>query len=399
MPKMIVTEGSHAIAEAVKVCRPAVISAYPITPQTHIVEDLSQMVADGQLQRCEYVCTESEFSAASMIQGAAAAGARSFTATSSQGALLMYEVLFSIAGMRLPCVLVMANRSVSSPLSIWNDHQDAISARDNGWIQLWAEDNQEAVDMIAQAYKLAEDHRVLLPVMVNVDGFLITHTYEPVQLLDQKEVDEWLPPFKPMYELNPKTPVTMGTLAQPEYYTEARYMVHYAQIRAKPIIEEIARDFEKKFGRYYGGLIDKYRMEDAEIALVAMGSVIGTMKDAVDQMRAEGIQVGIVKVRSFRPFPVEALRAALKDVKVICTLDKDISMGMEGALFTDLKAALYNASHSPTVLGFIIGLGGRDITIQDIRNIVKKGYARIGGEKVSEMEWYKLDVDSLPEMM
>lgn len=394
--KMAVVEGSMAVALAAKACRPAVVSAYPITPQTHIVEDISQMIADGELQNCEYVRTESEFAAASMIQGAAAAGARSFSATSSQGAVLMYEVLFSIAGMRLPCVLAMANRSVSSPISIWNDHQDAISARDNGWIQIWAEDNQEAADMIIQAHKISEDRRVLLPVMVNLDGFLITHTYEPFELYDQKMVDEFLPPYDPLYKLDPKDPVTMGTLASPEFYTEARYMVHNAQLNAKEVIEEVASDFKKKFGRYAGGLIDTYKMEGAQVALVAMGSVLGTMKDAVDEMREEGMPVGIVKVRSYRPFPVEALRSALKDAKVICVMDRSISMGMEGALFTDLKAGLY-AKSSADILGFISGLGGRDITIEDVKNIAKKGFAKMKGEKVSEMEWQKLNVDILPE--
>lgn len=397
MVKMAVMEGSHAVAEACKACRPAVISAYPITPQTHIVEDLSKMVADGELTNCEYVRTESEFSAASVIQGAAAAGARTFSATSSQGALLMYEVLFSIAGMRLPCVLAMANRSVSSPLSIWNDHQDAISARDNGWIQLYAEDNQEAADMVIQAYKIAEDHRVLLPVMVNLDGFLITHTYEPVEVYDQKMIDEFLPPYKPVYELNPKDPVTMGALAQPEYYTEARYMMHHAMIRSKEVIEEVAAEFGEKFGRFKGGLIDGYHMEDAEVVLVSMGSIIGTMKDAVDMMRSEGIKVGILKIRSYRPFPVELVREALGNAKVVCVLDKNISIGMEGAVFADIKASLYHYQQKPPVLGFVIGLGGRDVTVQDIRNIVNKGYAKINGERIPELEWYKLDTDILPE--
>ncbi|CAJ35917.1 transketolase C-terminal domain-containing protein [Methanocella arvoryzae] len=397
MAKMAVMEGSHAIAEAAKVCRPAVVSAYPITPQTHIVEDISQMIANGDLTNCEYVRTESEFSAASVIQGAQAAGARTFSATASQGALLMYEVLFSIAGMRLPCVLAMANRAVSSPINIWNDHQDAISARDSGWIQIWAEDNQEAADMIIQAYKIGEDPRVMLPVMVNMDGFLITHLYEPVETYDQKMVDEFLPPYNPQYKLDPKQPVTMGALAQPEYYTEARYMVHNAQIRAKEVIEEVAAEFGKKFGRYKGGLIDTYKMEGAKIALVAMGSIIGTMKDAVDEMREAGVPVGIVKIRSYRPFPVEALRAALKEAEIVCVLDRNISLGGEGAVFTDLKGALYNASHSPTMLGFIIGLGGRDTTVEDIKNIVKKAQAKLGGERVSELEWYKLDVEILPE--
>jgi pyruvate ferredoxin oxidoreductase alpha subunit len=396
MARMHVVEGSMAVAEAAKACRPAVVSAYPITPQTHIVEDISQMIADGDLQNCEYVRTESEFSAASMVQGAEAAGARTFSATSSQGAVLMYEVLFSIAGMRLPCVIVMANRSVSSPISIWNDHQDAISARDNGWIQLWAEDAQEAADLVIQAYKIGEDHRILLPVMVNMDGFSLTHVYEPVEEYDQKMVDEFLPPYKPLYALDPKNPISMGTLAQPEVYTEARYMVHNAQLKAKEVIEDVAKEFGQLFGRYYGGLIDTYRMEDAEVALVAMGSIVGTMKDAVDEMRDTGIKVGIVKVRSYRPFPVEALRAALKDVKCICVIDRDISMGMEGALFTDLKAGLYARSNAE-LLGFIAGMGGRDITIQDFKNMANKGFAKLKGEKVSEMEWYNLDVDILPE--
>lgn len=396
MARMHVVEGSMAVAEAAKACRPAVVSAYPITPQTHIVEDISQMIADGDLQNCEYVRTESEFGAASMVQGAQAAGARTFSATSSQGAVLMYEVLFSIAGMRLPCVIVMANRSVSSPISIWNDHQDAISARDNGWIQLWAEDAQEAADLVIQAYKIGEDHRILLPVMVNMDGFSLTHVYEPVEEYDQKMVDEFLPPYKPLYALDPKNPISMGTLAQPEVYTEARYMVHNAQLKAKEVIEDVAKEFGQLFGRYYGGLIDTYRMEDAEVALVAMGSIIGTMKDAVDEMRDTGIKVGIVKVRSYRPFPVEALRAALKDVKCICVIDRDISMGMEGALFTDLKAGLYARSNAE-LLGFIAGMGGRDITIQDFKNMANKGFAKLKGEKVSEMEWYNLDVDILPE--
>jgi len=394
--KMAVIEGSLAVAEAAKACRPAVVSAYPITPQTHIVEDISQMIADGDLQNCEYVRTESEFSAASMIQGAEAVGARSFSATSSQGAVLMYEVLFAIAGLRLPCVIAMANRAVSAPLSIWNDHQDAISARDNGWIQLWAEDNQEAADMIVQAYKIGEDHRVLLPVMVNLDGFLITHTYEPVELFDQKMVDEFLPPYKPLYALDPKNPVTMGLVAPPEVYTEARYMVHNAQIRAKEVIEEVASDFSKKFGRYQGGLIESYRMDGADVALVAMGSIIGSIKDAVDEMRADGIKVGAVKVRTFRPFPAEALRDALKDAKAICVVDRNISMGMEGALFTDLKAGLYAKSHAE-MLGFIAGLGGRDLTIDDFKAMANKGFAKLKGEKVSEMEWYKLDTAILPE--
>lgn len=396
MARMHVVEGSMAVAEAVKACRPAVVSAYPITPQTHIVEDISQMIADGDLQNCEYVRTESEFGAASMVQGAEAAGARTFSATSSQGAVLMYEVLFSIAGMRLPCVIVMANRSVSSPISIWNDHQDAISARDNGWIQLWAEDAQEAADLVIQAYRIAEDRRVLLPVMVNMDGFSLTHVFEPVEAYDQKTVDEFLPPYSPLYALDPRSPVTMGALAPPEVYTEARYMIHAAQLRAMAVIEQVAGDFRKKFGRYGGGLIDAYELEGAEVVFVAMGSIIGTMKDAVDAMRSDGLKVGIVKVRSYRPFPADALRAALGKAKCVCVVDRDVSMGMEGALFTDLKAVLYGKS-SVAMLGFIAGMGGRDITIEDFKAMAGKGFARLKGEKGPDVEWYRLDADLLPE--
>jgi len=285
---------------------------------------------------------------------------------------------------------------VSAPLSIWNDHQDAISARDNGWIQLWAEDCQEAADLVVQAFKIGEDHRIMLPVMVNMDGFVITHTYEPIELFDQKMVDEFLPAYKPKYALDPTKPVTMGALAQPETYTEARYMVHNAQMNAKAVIEEVAKDFAKKFGRYYGGLIEEYQMDGAEVVLIAMGSVIGTMKDAVDEMRKDGMKVGIVKVRTYRPFPVEALRDALKDAKVVCVIDKDISMGMEGALFTDVKAGLYNKSGAE-MLGFVAGMGGRDITIDDVKNMAKKGFRKLKGENVSEFEWQKLDTEILPE--
>ncbi len=273
-------EGSKAVAETVNVCRPSVVAAYPITPQTHISEELSQMVANGEL-KAEYVTVESEFAAASVVLGASATGARSYTATSSQGLLLMTEVLFNISGMRLPVVLTCANRAVSSPINIWNDQQDSISVRDAGWIQLYAEDIQEASDLHLQAFRIAEHPEVLLPVMVCMDGFILTHAYEPVDLIEQKEADAFLPPYQPQYYLTPKNPLTFGAMLGPESYMEARCQLDRALRGSARIVEEVAQDFKKRFGRFQGALIDTYLIEDAEIVLVAMGSVISTIKETL----------------------------------------------------------------------------------------------------------------------
>ncbi len=370
-------EGSMAIAEVVKLCRPQVISAYPITPQTHIVEHLSQMVANGEIN-AEFVNVESEFSAASVVLGASATGARTYTATTSQGLALMAEVLFNIAGMRLPVILTCANRALSSPLNIWNDQQDSMLVRDSGWIQLYAEDTQEAVDMHIQAYKLAEDHEILLPVMVCMDGFRLTHTFEPVEIPSQEEVDKFLPSYKPLYYLTPKNPLTFGAFAEPDKYMETRYMIHDAQKKAKNMIEKIAEEFEKSFGRYSGGLIEGYKIEDAEIVLVSMGSIIGTFKEVADEMREKGRKVGVLKVRSFRPFPDEGIYNALKDVDNIAVFDKNISLGSEGILCSEIKSAFCNKEKKPRVNGFIFGLGGRDISKDRIKEIL----GRIEKEKI-----------------
>ncbi len=295
-------EGSQAVAEAVSRCRPNVIAAYPITPQTHIVAELAQKVADGELQ-AEYLNVESEHSAASACLGAAAVGARAFTATASQGFLLMLEVLYNIAAMRMPMVLTNANRSVSAPINIWNDMQDSVTARDTGWIQLYAENNQEVADLHIQAYRIAEDHRVILPVMVCMDGFTLTHAYEPVSIPTQEAVDEFLPPFEPLVWLTPKDPIILGTLATPEHYMETRYAIQQALERALSVIQEVAEDYQARFGRGSGGLIEEYHSQDAETIIVSMGTVAGTIKDAVDERRAEGHRVGLVKVTTYRPFP------------------------------------------------------------------------------------------------
>lgn len=359
-------EGSKAVAEVVKLCRPHVVSAYPITPQTHIVEELARMVADGEL-KAEYVNVESEHSAASVVLGASATGARTYTATTSQGMVLMVEVLYNIAGLRLPVVLGGVNRALSAPINIWNDYQDAMAARDTGWIQLYAEDNQEACDMHIQAYKIAEREDILLPVMVCMDGFLITHSIEPVDIPSQEEVDRFLPPYQPKHYLTPKDPLTFGYLMGPEGYMETRYQIQMAMERAKGVIEEVAKEFSSLFGRYYGGLIEPYRLDDAEIAIVSMGTAVGVIKDVVDELRKEGQRIGALKVRSYRPFPKEAIREALKDVERVVVIEKDISLGSTGALSLDLKEALYGLEKGPKVKGFVAGLGGREVNQNTVK--------------------------------
>lgn len=388
-PKVI--EGSRAVAEAVKLCRPHIICAYPITPQTHIVAELAQMVADGEL-KTEYVNADSELSAASIVLGASAVGARAYTSSTSQGILLMNEVLYNIAGMRLPVVLSCANRAISAPLNIWNDQQDSISVRDSGWIQLCAEDNQEAADMHVQAYKIGEDHRVLLPVMLCLDGFIISHTYEPVELMSQEEVDKFLPSYNPPYYLTPENPLTFGCFAEPDKYLETRYTINQRMEKAKEVIEEVAEDFKESFGRYGGGLIDTYQVEDAQFVFVAMGSVVATMRDVVDYLRAEGRKVGLLKIRAFRPFPKEAIRKALAKVKNIAVVEKAISLGSGGILGPEIKAAFYGRSQPPQISTFIAGLGGRDITDETLIKILSRA------EKASpELEFVDLRQELLEE--
>jgi len=385
---MKVVEGSYAVAHAVMCCRPDVISAYPITPQTHIVENLSQMVADGELDS-EFLTVDSEFSALSVLVGVCAAGGRGYSSTTSQGLALMYEVLYNVSGLRMPLVMNVANRAIGAPLNIWNDQQDAIGARDVGWIQIYAENVQEAVDATLQAYKIAEDKEIRTPVMVCMDGFVLTHVYEPVELLDKEKAREFLPDFEPEHILDPSHPMTFGAFADPSTYTEFRYQQFEAQLKALPKIEEVARQFEESFGRYYGGLIDGYFLDDAEIVIVTLGSVVGTIKDAIDAMRSEGKKVGLLKIRSYRPFPVQALRKALKDAAVIAVIEKDVAIGGEAGLVTDLKAAFYNSSIRTPIIGFTAGLGGRDITIRDIRKIVERAEAARMGD-LSEFEFLAL---------
>ncbi len=370
--RMVVVEGSYAVAHSVKICKPHVISAYPITPQTHIVEDLSQFAADGEMN-CEYMNVESEFSAISALIGASAAGARTYSSTTSQGLALMHEALFNASGMRLPIVMTVVNRALSAPINIWNDQQDSISQRDTGWLQLYAEDVQESADMTPQLYKLSEDPDILLPSMSCMDGFILSHVYEPVILLEQSLTDQFLPAYDPEFTLDPKNPMSFGAFADPSTYTEFRFKQEKAMGEALKKIEDVANEFRDIYGRYYGGLIDEYALDDAQIVIMAMGSVIGTIKDTIDILRSEGESVGLLKVRSFRPFPVDEIRKALKNAKIVITLDKNISVGKnEGALCTEVKACLYNSDLRIPVIGFMLGHGGRDIPVSTIIKIVNK---------------------------
>jgi pyruvate ferredoxin oxidoreductase alpha subunit len=366
-----VIEGSRAVAEAVKICRPNVISAYPITPQTHIVENLSKMVADGNL-KSEFINVESEFAAASVILGASAAGARAYSTTTSQGLMLMLEVLFNIAGLRLPVSITCANRSVSAPINIWNDHQDAMTIRDSGWIQLYAEDCQEAADMQIQAFKIGENPEISLPVMVNMDGFILTHAFEPVELIDPQMADKFLPTYKPKQYLTTKNPMTFGVLAEPAYYMETRYRLVQAVEAAKSVIDDVANEFSKMFGRYSGGLVDKYRLDGAKTVIVGMGSVVGTLHEVVDALREKGQNVGLLKVRAFRPFPKEAILEALKDADTVITFDKALSLGLGGILLNEMKTVFYGKKKQPRFCGFLVGLGGRDIPNQSLIDAIRK---------------------------
>ncbi len=371
MSKRIGIEVSLATAEAVGLANVDVVPAYPITPQTHIVEHIAKLVADGRLD-AEYITVESEHSAISAAMGAAAAGARTFTSTASQGLALMHEILFAASSMRLPIVMAVANRAVSSPINIWADHSDIMPERDTGWIQLFAENGQDVFDLTIQAFKLAEDHRVLLPVIVNMDGFSLSHVIEPVILLDQEETDRFLPPINPVRLLDPKKPRTMGAFGAQNVYTEVKKQQEAALINASSVLEEIWMEFEEKFGRRYRA-VETHQTEDAEIILLAMGSVAETALTAVDEMRSEGLKVGLARIRLWRPFPFEAIFDALKGARVITVLDRMLSPGGHGGpVGTELRSAFYQRPERPLILDFVAGLGGRDINRQTFRELVRR---------------------------
>jgi pyruvate ferredoxin oxidoreductase alpha subunit len=361
-------EGSRGVAEAVALCRPEVICAYPISPQTHIVEALGGMVKSGALSPCEFINVESEFAAMSVAIGASAAGARAYTATASQGLLYMVEAMFNAAGLGLPVVMTVANRAIGAPINIWNDHSDAMSQRDCGWIQLFAENNQEALDLHIQAFRLGEE--LSLPVMVCMDGFILTHATERIDVPSPDLVDAYLPPYEPRQVLDPREPVSIGAMVGPEAFMEVRYLAHAKQMQALELIPQHAAEFRRVFGRESGGLVRPYRIEDAETVVVALGSVLGTIKDTVDEMRAQGHRIGVLGIVSFRPFPLAEVRRLLRHARRVVVIEKSLAVGIGGIVSANVRMALSGVHlHGYTV---IAGLGGRPVTRRSLHRLFRE---------------------------
>ncbi len=361
-------EGSRGVSEAVALCRPEIICAYPITPQTHIVEDLGARVKSGVLADCEFINVESEFAALSVAIGASATGARSYTATASQGLLFMAEAVYNASGLGLPIVMTVGNRAIGAPINIWNDQSDSMALRDAGWIQLYAESNQQAVDVHIQAFRIAE--ALSLPVMVCMDGFILTHAFEGIDVPTQEEVDRFLPPFEPRQILDPAEPISLGAMVGPEAFTEVRYLAHHKQMQALDLIPRIAAEFQEIFGRSSGGLLYNYRNEDAETIVITLGSVIGTVEEVIDEMRDQGHSIGAVTLRSFRPFPHAALLDAIGEAKRVLVLEKSLAVGMGGIVSNNVHMTLH-ASTLP-IYSVIAGLGGRPITRKSLRELFQR---------------------------
>jgi pyruvate ferredoxin oxidoreductase alpha subunit len=376
-------EGSRAVAETVARCRPEVVCAYPISPQTHIIEAVGAMVKAGTLSPCEFINVESEFAAMSVSIGASAAGARAYTATASQGLLFMIEAVYNAAGLGLPIVMTLANRAIGAPINIWNDHSDAMAVRDSGWIQLFAETNQEAADLHVQAFRLAE--QLSLPVMVCMDGFILTHAVEGVDVPEQSDVDAFLPPYEPRQVLDPNDPISIGAMVGPEAFAEVRYLSHLRQLDALELIPALAAEFAMAFGRESGGLLHTYRTEDAETIVVALGSVLGTIKDAVDRRRDAGERVGVVGITTFRPFPLDAVRHALSGAHKVVVVEKAFSIGFGGVLSTDVAMATHDANLSLRTV--IAGLGGRSITQRSLEAML----ADATSDRLEQLTFLDLD--------
>ena len=372
--------GNEAVAWGAKLARPHVIAAYPITPQTVVVERLAEMTGSGELT-AEYLHVESEHSALSAMMGASAIGARTFTATSSQGLLYMTECLHYASGGRFPIVMMNANRSLAVPWSIYGDQRDSLSLLDCGWIQVYVENAQESLDMIIQAYKIAENAKVLTPVMVNLDGFVVTHTYEPVSIPDQREVDTFLPPYVNPYVMDLDNPKNLAFSSTPADNMEFKYQQHQAMIDAKAVINDIDASYGKLFGRYYGGLVSNYRTQDADSILITLGSISGIVKAVVDELRDAGVRAGLCRIRFMRPFPEAQIAALARSHRAFGVLEKDISFGYEGTVATNVKSALSQTGISMSIINFIAGLGGRSITRTDIR----KAFTDLERSRMSEV--------------
>ncbi len=363
--KKVIT-GNEAVAHGVKLSRVQVISAYPITPQTTIVEELSEMCANGML-KAKFLKVESEHSAMASILASCTAGARSFTATSSHGLALMHEMLHWAAGARLPVVMVNVNRALGSPWNIWNDQSDSLSQRDTGWIQLYCEDNQEVVDTIPQAYRIAE--KVKLPVMVVLDAFVLSHTAEPTDIPDGDRIDAFLPPFQSEFTLTARRHQSFNPIVSPDYYMEFRYEIQKAMDQTKQVAREVDEEYERLLGRGYG-VMEKYNWDGADTVLVTSGAVTSTSRFVADELNREGIRVGLLKIKMFRPFPAEEIREVLGGTRKVAVLDRGLSFGQSGFFAQEIRSTFCNEEERPRVFGFVTGLGGRDVTPGLIREMI-----------------------------
>jgi pyruvate ferredoxin oxidoreductase alpha subunit len=392
-----VIKGNFATAVAAKLARAEVIPAYPITPSTLFPEQISEFVNNGEM-KCEYIPVESEHSAMSACIGAAATGVRTCTATSSQGLALMHEMLFIASGMRLPIVMPVANRALSAPINIWGDHSDTMAERDVGWLHFYAQTNQECLDLTLIAFKVSENKKVLLPSMIGLDAFVLTHTMEPVDVPGQDTVDAFLPKYESPYcWLDPARPMTIGSFATPEYYMEFKLAEEMAMERSSAVIDEVFKDFEKRFGRKYQKVVG-YKTEDADVIMVMIGSMYGTAKAAIDELREKGVKVGLVKMTVYRPFPTKELYAMVRNAKILAIVERAYSYGLGGPLFADISDVFYNMDKKPMMLNYIIGLGGRDIVPKDFETIYDKVKPSLESGKVKkQVEWIKVDIEAIKE--
>jgi len=386
----IFISGDEAIAIGTKLARPKVIAAYPITPQTITVERLSEMVERGELE-AEYMHVESEHSAISAAMGASAVGARTFTASSSQGLLYMTEGLHYASGGRFPIVMMNANRSVALPWSIYGDQRDSLGLLDSGWIQVYVEDAQEALDMMIQAYKIAEHREVLTPMMVNIDGFILTHTYEMVNIPDQKQVDAFLPAFETPNKMSFENPKNMGFSSQPIDNTEFKYQQDRAMHASRKVIEQTDAEFAEAFGRKHHGMVESYQCADADYILITLGSICGTTRIIVDELRSQGVKVGMLKIRFMRPFPEKEIQEITKNAKGIGVLEKNISFGYEGTVFTNVLSALAKTTNRPFMKNFVGGFGGRNISKNEIRQMFETLREQKSPEK--SVEYFNINVE------
>ena len=396
MAEVILVTGNHAAAYATKSARVQVIAAYPITPQSPTVEKVSELVEGGEL-KAEFIRVESEHTAMSALIGASAIGVRTFTATAAHGLALMHEMLHWAAASRFPIVMYVANRAFAPPWNIWCDHQDSISQRDTGWMQFYTENNQELFDTILMAYKIAEDKDVFLPAMICADGFTLSHMTMPIEIPDQREVDEFLPHYEPSFKLDdPDNPLTTSPISLPnlpfsDWYTEWRYLMQEAMTKAKEKIKDVCQVFKQRFGRFHGDLVQEYRCDDAEVVLVTMGSLSAQAKAVVDVARDEGYSVGALKLRAFRPFPVEEIQRIARHVKAFSVVDRDLSFGHMGAALMEIKAAVYDMKAKPLLKGYIMGLGGRDVKPSEQKLAIKKTFRDLERGYVQKMfEWIGL---------